>query len=160
MKENVVDVLLYLFENYIDTDDVSTPDKITLETELEQAGFPSKEINKALEWLESMTVLADGQSAKNISKDQGATRIYSDSEAERLDVQCRGYLLFLEQISVLDADTREIVIERVLALDTEEVDLDQLKWVVLMVLFYQPGREEAYAWMEDLVFDDLAAVVH
>ena len=32
--------------------------------------------------------------------------------------------------------------------------------VVLMVLFYQPGREEAYAWMEDLVFDDLAAVVH
>jgi len=32
--------------------------------------------------------------------------------------------------------------------------------VVLMVLFYQPGREEAYAWMEDLGFEDREAVVH
>ena len=37
----------------------------------------------------------------------------------------------------------------------EEIDLDQLKWVVLMVLFNQPGRESAYAWMEDLVIDQV-----
>jgi len=161
MKENVVDVLLYLFENYIDTDEeINTPDKIALETELEQAGFPNKEINKAFDWLESMTVLADEQIAENIGEQTVAIRIYSDSEMERLDVECRGYLLFLEQIAVLDNDTREIVVERVMALDAEEIDLDQLKWVVLMVLFYQPGREEAYAWMEDLVFDDLEAVLH
>ncbi len=47
-----------------------------------------------------------------------------------------------------------------MALDAEEIDLDQLKWVVLMVLFYQPGREVAFAWMEDLVFEDIEAVVH
>ncbi len=47
-----------------------------------------------------------------------------------------------------------------LALDSEEIDLEQLKWVVLMVLFYQPGREVAYAWMEDLVFEDMEAVIH
>jgi Smg protein len=29
-----------------------------------------------------------------------------------------------------------------------------------MVLFYQPGREVAFAWMEDLVFEDMEAVVH
>ena len=40
-----------------------------------------------------------------------------------------------------------------MALEDEEIDLDQLKWVVLMVLFNQPGRESAYAWMEDLVID-------
>ena len=157
MKENVFDVLLYLFENYIDTEDTNKPDKDTLESELERVGFPELEINKAFEWLESMTVVADEESAEPFEL---SMRFYAEAELERLDVACRGYLLFLEQVGVLDNDTREIVIERVMALDTDEIDLEQLKWVVLMVLFYQPGREVAYAWMEDLVFEDLEAVIH
>ncbi len=47
-----------------------------------------------------------------------------------------------------------------MALDSEEIDVDDIKWVVLMVLFSQPGEESAYARMEDLVFDDRAWVVH
>ncbi|NQZ52790.1 MAG: DUF494 domain-containing protein [Piscirickettsiaceae bacterium] len=160
MKENVFDVLLYLFENYIDTDDVKKPDKDALEVELERVGFPELEVNKAFEWLESMTVVTEDSTADDDALSLSAIRFYTQQEMDRLDVECRGYLLFLEQVGVLDADTREIVIERVLALDEHEVDLDQMKWVVLMVLFYQPGREEAYAWMEDLVFEDMEAVIH
>lgn len=159
MKENVIDVLLYLFENYIDTDDANKPDKNTLELELEKVGFKQLEVNKAFDWLESMTVVS-ADSIKTNKQADSAIRIYSEQEMERLDKTCRGYLLFLEQVGVLDADTREVVIERVMALDADEIDLEQMKWVVLMVLFYQPGREVAYAWMEDLVFEDLEAVVH
>jgi len=155
MKENILDVLLYLFENYIDTEETVKPDKGTLELELERVGFQELEIHKALDWLENMTVVAE----RPLNRD-ASMRVFSDKEMERLDVECRGYLLFLEQVGVLDVETREVVIERVQALDTDEIDLDQLKWVVLMVLFYQPGREEAFAWMEDLVFEDLEAVVH
>lgn len=155
MKENVIDVLLYLFENYIDTEDSYQPDKDTLELELERVGFQELEIHKALNWLDTMTVVAPQVDNPDIS-----IRVFNDIEMERLDVHCRGYLLFLEQVGVLDVETREVVIERVLVLDSEEIDLEQLKWVVLMVLFYQPGREVAYAWMEDLVFEDLEAVVH
>ena len=37
MKENIIDVLLYLFENYIDTEESSQkPDKDALELELER----------------------------------------------------------------------------------------------------------------------------
>ncbi len=160
MKENVFDVLLYLFENYIDTDDTNKPDKDALETELESAGFLQLEIQKAFDWLESMTVIEDQSSEEGDNKPEFSMRFYTEQELLRLDVQCRGYLLFLEQVGVLDAETREVVIERVMALDTDEIDLSQMKWVVLMVLFYQPGREVAYAWMEDLVFEDLEAVVH
>ncbi len=32
-------------------------------------------------------------------------------------------------------------------------NLEDVKWVVLMVLFNQPGQEANYAWMEDLMFD-------
>ena len=58
MKENVIDVLLYLFENYIDTENSSQPDKDVLELELEQVGFQEMEIHKALDWLDNMTVVA------------------------------------------------------------------------------------------------------
>jgi len=159
MKENVIDVLLYLFENYIDTEDTNKPDKDTLELELERVGFQQLEVNKAFDWLESMTVLPEGVVEPHRTSPR-PLRVYSEQEQERLDTEARGYLLFLEQVDVLDSVTREIVIERVMALDDDEIELEQLKWIVLMVLFYQPGREVAYAWMEDLVFEDLDAVIH
>jgi Smg protein len=52
-------------------------------------------------------------------------------------------LLRLERARVLSSAQREIVIERMLALDTDEPDTEQLKWVVLMVLSSQPGQELA-----------------
>lgn len=160
MKENIIDVLLYLFENYIDSDGMEQPDKHVLETELEQVGFPEPEIHRALEWLENMTVIAESSTQSEPLSQIASMRFYTDQELELLNAECRGYLLFLEQVGVLDPDTREIVIERVLALNADEIDLEQMKWVVLMVLFYQPGREVAFAWMEDLVFEDVEAVIH
>ncbi len=29
-----------------------------------------------------------------------------------------------------------------------------------MVLFNQPGQEEAYAWLQDLVFDEVPGYLH
>ena len=46
---------------------------------------------------------------------------------------------------------RELVIERMLALDADELDTEQLKWVVLMVLSSQPGQELAVERLGGLV---------
>ena len=54
----------------------------------------------------------------------------------------------------MDPIRRELVIDRVMALESEEIDLEQLKWLILLVLFNQPGQEAAFAWMEDLVFEN------
>ena len=54
---------------------------------------------------------------------------------------------------MLTPQQREIVIERMLALDADELDTEQLKWVVLMVLSSQPGQELALERLEDLVSD-------
>jgi Uncharacterized protein conserved in bacteria len=43
-------------------------------------------------------------------------------------------LFTLERLGILSPQQREIVIERMLALDADELDTEQLKWVVLMVL--------------------------
>ena len=69
-------------------------------------------------------------------------------ELDLLDAECRGFLMALEQRGVLDAEARERVIERALALEQSPVDLNDLKWVVLLVLYNTPNREAGYAWME------------
>ena len=61
---------------------------------------------------------------------------------------------------VLDFTSRELVIERVMALDAKNLDVEQLKWLVLMVLFNLPGHENAYFSMEDLVNEGLYGVLH
>ena len=61
--------------------------------------------------------------------------------------------MYLENAGILDAQRRELILDRVLALETDEITLDDIKWVVLMVLFNQPGQEANFAWMEDLMFD-------
>ncbi|WP_434801604.1 DUF494 family protein [Serratia symbiotica] len=88
-----------------------------------------------------------------IDTDPLTMRIYTKKENVRLDASCRGFLLFLEQIQVLNLETREMVIDRVMSLDNTEFNLEDLKWVVLMVLFNIPGYENAYQQMEELLFE-------
>lgn len=153
MKENVLDVLMYLFENYMDDGPEFSPDQESLTDELTQAGFPRSEVNKAFSWLEGLAQLRDSGAMPQGGRSQ-SLRVFSPQEQQKISLEARGFVLFLERSGVLDSHTRELVIDRVMALDTDEIDGEQLKWVILMVLFNQPGQEAAYAWMEDLVFDE------
>lgn len=154
MKENVFDVLIYLFENYIDDESDLVPDPDSIRIELLEAGFPQNDINKAFEWLESLTQQQSIQTATP------AFRIFSREEAAKLDIECRGFLLFLEQIGILAPASREMVIDRVMALDDEAISLENLKWIVLMVLFSQPDEEVAFARMEDLIYGNMPVYLH
>jgi Smg protein len=158
MKETILDVLLFLFENYFYDDPDAVRDRDSLQHGLIQAGFSPAEISKAFDWLEELANQrpATGQAARA----DGPVRVYVEAELDRLDRDCLGFLMFLEQHGVLDADRRELVLDRAMALDQEEVDLDDLKWVVLMVLFNQPGAEAAFAWMETQMFGDDPEPVH
>lgn len=157
MKENVFDVLMYLFENYyMDEESPLAPDREFVEQELSKAGFPTREIDRAFSWMEGLT----SERAPSTLQAERSSRLFSSREMERLDTESRGFLLFLEQMGVLSPDARELAIDRAMALESEDLDLDQMKWVVMMVLFNQPGEEAAYAWVEDLVFDNSARSLH
>lgn len=159
MKENVLDVLMYLFENYMDEGPEFNPDQDVIMAELAQAGFPRHEIDKAISWLEGLATMR-GEGAPISGGKIHSMRVYSRDELQKINLEARGFLLFLEQSGVLDPMTRELVIDRVMALEGEEIDLEQLKWVILMVLFNQPGQEQAYAWVEDLVFNETPGQLH
>lgn len=148
------DVLMYLFETYIHDEPEMQVDQDTLTDDLTRAGFHRSDIYSALSWLEGLADLQEGKDVPIMVSDSHALRIYTQEEELRLDAECRGFLLFLEQIQVLNLESREMVIDRVMALETPSFDLDDLKWVILMVLFNLPGGEMAYQQMEELLFEE------
>ena len=162
MKESILDVLLYLFEHYFAGAELAVSDVLAahdtpLMGELAKAGFSPAEIGKAFDWLDG---LSRRQPAADAPRGVGPVRVLHAAEAAKLTREAGGFLLFLGQHGILAPDQRELVLDRAMALDQDEVDLDDLKWVVLMVLFDQPGSEAAYAWMETQMFLDEPEPVH
>lgn len=157
----MMDILMYLFETYIHSDVELMIDQDELADELSRAGFHQDDIYKALNWLEKLAQLQDADKNPYLSGSaQTSVRIFTEQEMRLLDTESRGFLLFLEQMGVLNANTREMVIDRVMELDTQEFALDDLKWVILMVLFNVPGNERAYDQMEELLYDADEGYIH
>ena len=158
MNENVVDILIYLYENYMDGEQAPPTDQNELRDELTQAGFPITEIEKAFDWLDDLAYNSESLMGETHCKH--SLRIYTDEEQSRLDRDSRGLLLFLEQNNILNQTARELVIERALALDTPFITEEELKWIILLVLMNQPGQEAAFARMEDMVYNEAPEFLH
>ena len=151
---SVLDILIYVFDRYMLVDMPAVPQREHLARDLERAGFARAKVERALDWL---TDLAFRQERAAATAQAGAqpqgVRVFTDGELVRLSTECRGLLLTLERAQVLTAQQREVVIERMLALDADEPDTEQLKWVVLMVLSSQPGCELAVERLGGLVLE-------
>ena len=147
---SVLEILIYVFDRYMLDAAPEVPEREHLARDLERAGFAPAKVQRALDWL---TDLAFGheRATRDSARGLPGVRIFSDSEQGRLSTECRGLLLQLERARVLTVPQREIVIERMLALDADEPDTEQLKWVVLMVLTSQPGHELAVERLGTLV---------
>jgi len=159
MKQTVMDVLMYLFDSHVDDEaDVDT-NADSVRIGLLEAGFEERQVTRALEWLDGLASLRENATGHEPAAPV-SLRVFNAEEMEKLDAECRGFLLFLEQAQVLSPSEREMVMDRVMALQLDDVDLHQLKWIVLMVLLNLPGRESSVAWMEDLVMDDMHSMLH
>lgn len=156
MKENTLDVLFYLFDNYAEVDDV-TQNREVLHGYLTDAGFPNKRIHKAFDWLES---LADADNIYISAPKNISIRHFSKFENRLLDSECQDYMLTLANSGVLTSEMFERTIDRVLSLGDKEFDLNRLKWVILMLLLNQPDSEAEYIWMDDVALGEELPVYH
>lgn len=168
MNGTVLDILIYVFDRYMLDEAPEVPEREALARDLESAGFGEANVERALDWLADLAGERDrpalmrpaGRDAEGEVSEEAPLRIYTADEMSRLNADCRGLLLSLEQVGILSPEQREIVIDRLLALDADDLDIEQVKWVVLMVLSSQPGQELACARMEDLVFDTPDSPAH
>ena len=160
MTNSVLDILIYVFDHYMLDETPDVPERDDLARDLTLMGFGPANVERALDWLADLAGARTPEAQEEPVSRQTSLRLYADSEMEHLSTACRGQLMTLEHIGILSPTQREIVVDRLLALDAEELDAEQLKWVVLMVLSSQPGQEQAFARMEDLVIESSGLAPH
>ena len=81
-------------------------------------------------------------------------------ETRQFWIETRGLLLKLEQCGVLDNISREMVITQLMALGAETIELEHVKWVILMVLSNYTDGEGVSELTEMLVLDGLHSCIH
>ncbi len=151
MNENIIDLLVYLFENYL-SEQTNLHEQYTknnIYSGLEQAGFERKAIDSAFDWL----LYVNDDSKQNIDQSDDAIRVFSPLELSILDEEGVDFICYLESTGILTPTTRELLLNGLLNLNADNIDVDDLQWLALIILFSQPDEEQAFASMESLMFD-------
>ncbi len=161
MKEELFEVLMYIFENHISRDRPDQASDETLFNELSEAGFTPEVIDTAFEWLDNIAAIhnAEAQSEDTLATSTGF-RVFSQEELKHFSPEVCGLLLKLEHLGILDTYSREIVINRLLAIESREIDEQRVKWIVLMVLIDDPENETALATLEQLMKTEVTERFH
>lgn len=157
----VLKVLIYVYDHYMLADPADVPERQHMLRDLQKRGFSVSEVVEAMEWLSALVSDNRAVAAQaDAQADGAAMRVFTDSELARLSADSRAFIMELDRQRVLSAQQRELVIERALALDVEEVEVEQLKWVVLLVLSSQPGQDLAFARFERLMSGAVDPIRH
>lgn len=139
----MIDILVYLFENYADFADQPQPE--ALARKLNALGFADNDISRALLWLTELQ-----HAPREIAPLAASSlRHYTPQEQAKLGNEALAFLAFLENAGVVDAGLRELIIERTRHLPDDPVDFEDFKIVVLMVLWC---RETP---LDPLIIDEL-----
>jgi Smg protein len=128
------DILVYLFEHCQHADVAYDRERVA--KKLSAAGFEDSDISEALHWLAGVVRAPVGEPTK-LPDSRSTFRVFAPRELVKLDAQCRGFLLTLEHSGILNPQDRELVLERSLAASGDSLTLEQLKLIVLMVLWNQ-----------------------
>ncbi|MDF1760099.1 MAG: DUF494 domain-containing protein [Coxiellaceae bacterium] len=158
MKEeqtsSVLNVLMYLFHNHMGEDcQIEGAEQPEITLQLEDVGFDRISIQQAFDWLDNLN-----QSRASLDDmpeyEEKSVRVFNQYEHEVFNLECRSYLLMLQQLKILSPKLRELVIDLIIPLEQEGVDISLIKWVTLMVLYNDSARQDALANMELLVLND------
>ena len=144
------EILMYLFESYFDAGSYPEPDKLS--RKLSAAGFEEEEISDALTWLSAL----QQQNPDNYpaALQHAGVRHFAELECLRISLEGRRFLVFAEQQHIISAVEREMILDRAVALQQDNLGLDKLKLIMLMVLW---NRHEH---LDPLLVEELLAPAH
>lgn len=156
-EENVLNIIMYLFQNHLqDGHKINIiPKKIF--QQLEAIGFSKNSIQHALAWLESLSGNPEDIIYNSASQ---STRVYNPEEKDILSTDIRGYILHLEQENILNPKIRELLIHQLTSLDTYEISMSLVQWVTLMILYNHCPDSEALERMEGIVLYKSDKTIH
>lgn len=151
-KENILDLIIYLFEKYAENKYQENIEYEKLRQDVINAGFNNEDLNKASDWLCGLF-----SQQKNMEKNppqQNSVHIFTAEECSKINKECRNLIFRLESEKMLTPITRELVISRLMELEPPKVNIEQAKLVVVMVLSNQQDQHYALACVEKLVLNN------
>jgi len=151
------DLLVYMFEKYLSSK--NNLDFANMTSELEAAGFNNKDIESALDWFTELKEMSEKIPQSHSLKLNNKLRIYTAKEKEKFSFDGLGFILFLEQAHVLNSVEREIIIDRAMALNQNIINIDEVRWIVMMTL-WNNGRENDYLFVEDSLYRTEQLILH
>ncbi|MDD4929171.1 MAG: DUF494 domain-containing protein [Gallionella sp.] len=144
------EILMYLFESYIDAGSYPAPDKLT--RKLSAAGFEGEDIDEAITWLSALRLQNSGSYPAIL--EHSGMRFFAPLEFQLISAQARQFLLFAEQQAMISAVEREIIIDRAVALQHKDLGLDKLKLIMLIVLW------DRHQDLSPLLIEELLVPIH
>lgn len=152
MRESVINVLFYLFDDILTEQDGQEADLNQMAHWLSEAGFAHEDVGRAMDWFCELGKIGDYQP---IIQTNPAVRIFSPQEAYFIDEEGQDFLRGLCRAGVLDTQLQETVIERAIALE-EPLSLETLHWVVMMVIMNTGTSETVWEskWSQMWLVDD------
>jgi Smg protein len=167
------EVLVFVYENYWRGD--ACPETAHLERKLNLVGFDADEIQDALTWLNDLNLAARGleltplqddavnpppsMHAHAMAQSPLSIRVYSAAEQYRLGSEGLGFITFLETSGALSTPMRELVLDRAMATPGNQIQLVDLKVIVLMV-FWSLGEEPDALMLDELCDDHTNRLAH
>jgi Smg protein len=152
IKEDFLDILLYLFEYYSEDPVRESDTSFVIRDHLIDAGFQDAAIDHAMDWVEIF---------KNPKEDtmlhvpsSTSVRILSDDEKNLLDVECQNYISRLEKFGLLTPEKRELLIDKLTSIGFEPMDLEVVKALSILMLFQEPSVEvRLHAYENEEIID-------
>ena len=155
------EVLVYMFENYIDTH--FRPDENTLSKELYAAGFDKEDINGAFNWFNQLELMTK-QSTVFEKPNHVSTRIFMQDELKKISGESIAFILFLVQANILNSAQRELVLDLAMNLPQPEVSIEEMRWIVLMTTWGAsksgPDKTKEYLFIEDALLNKQKPTLH
>jgi uncharacterized protein Smg (DUF494 family) len=135
MVERILEIVIFLVRR-IQAEGGKLDRLETAATDLQGLGFTNREISSAYGWLLATIVGTGDQAVRLVSGSiRPMLRVLSDRERGAITPEGQGELFSLLALGILDDDTLEALIERVVIEGHAPVDAEEVRRVAAMILF-------------------------
>lgn len=146
---SVLDVLTYMFDYLFESHNEINDNDI--KAYLSDMGFDEKGINKALTWLDNIATLPDN--IQPITHANFSIRLYNKDEQAKIDLNSRDFLYFLQNVGQINQTQRELIINQAMSLESNQLVLEDIKWITIMVLGNDINQSVNDEWLNAIISD-------
>lgn len=151
------EVLAYVIESFQNLD--ACPKNEILRQRLNAAGFEADEVQNALLWLADLRKMR--QKTQVLPESDRASRILSPQEQAHLPLDCQDFFYFIDSNHGFTPLERELVLERALSIDADDLDVELFRLTMIAVLWSLSSDVDI--WLGELLMnspEDLEFSLH